>query len=176
MITHNAGLIERRDFIKLLGPGIYFLFSSDSLLIGQQFQRRFRGYPEDFNAYLRIAEDGQVTCYSGKVELGQGVITSLAQMLAEELEVPYASVSMVLGDTKLCPWDPGTNGSRSIKNFGPGMRKCIGITILGLIRLMTWCRSLSSIVGGPPARANSRSTPSRNAIWILLRGLPMSPI
>ncbi len=121
-MTNLAGLIERREFIKLLGPGIYFLFSSDWPLFGQQFQRRFRGYPEDFNAYLRIAEDGQVTCYSGKVELGQGVITSLAQMLAEELEVPYPSVSMVLGDTKLCPWDPGTNGSRSIKNFGPVLR------------------------------------------------------
>ena len=86
MMTNLAGLIKRREFIKLLRPGIYFLFSSDWPLLGQQFQRRFRGYPEDFNAYLRIAEDGRVTCFSGKVELGQGVITSLAQMLAEELE------------------------------------------------------------------------------------------
>jgi isoquinoline 1-oxidoreductase len=104
-----------------MGPGIYFLFSVEELLLGQQ-RRMFRGYPEDFNAYLRIAEDGKVTCYSGKVELGQGVTTSLAQMLAEELEVPFDSVTMVLGDTKLCPWDPGTNGSRSIKNFGPALR------------------------------------------------------
>ena len=43
-------------------------------------------------------------------------------MLAEELEVPFSSVSMVLGDTKLCPWDGGTNGSRSIKYFGPALR------------------------------------------------------
>jgi len=121
MITGNENLLDRRDFVKLLGPGIYFLFSVDELLQGQQ-QGMFGRYPEDFNAYLRIAENGQVTCYSGKVELGQGVIASLAQMLAEELEVSYDSVSMVLGDTKLCPWDPGTNGSRSIKNFGPALR------------------------------------------------------
>ncbi len=122
MMTNHENSMERRDFMKLLGPGVYFLFCVDGSLFGQQFQRGFRGYPEDFNAYLRIAEDGHVTCYSGKVELGQGVTASLAQMLAEELEVPYASVSMVLGDTKLCPWDPGTNGSRSIKNFGPVLR------------------------------------------------------
>ncbi|MBN1570012.1 MAG: xanthine dehydrogenase family protein molybdopterin-binding subunit [Acidobacteria bacterium] len=115
-------LMHRREFIKLLGPGIYFLFSIDECLFGQQPRGMARGYPEDFNAYLRIGVDGKVTCFTGKVELGQGIIASLAQMLAEELEVPYESVSMVMGDTKLCPWDSGTNGSRSIKYFGPALR------------------------------------------------------
>jgi nicotinate dehydrogenase subunit B len=121
-VTTNLGeLPNRREFIKLLGPGLYFLFSVEDLLFGQQ-PRGAGGYPEDFNAYMRIAEDGSVTCYTGKVELGQGIIAALAQMLAEELEVPYSSVSMVMGDTKLCPWDGGTNGSRSIKYFGPALR------------------------------------------------------
>ena len=114
--------LSRREFVKLLGPGLYFLFTVDDFLFGQQPGGRAGGYPEDFNAYLRIAEDGRVTCYSGKVELGQGVTASLAQMLAEELEVPFDSVTMVLGDTMLCPWDGGTNGSRSIKYFGPALR------------------------------------------------------
>ena len=113
--------LPRRDFLKLLGPGLYIIASADALLVGQPFSRP-RGYPEDFNAYLRIAEDGAVTCFAGKVELGQGVVTSLAQLLAEELEVPFSSVKMVLGDTALCPWDSGTNGSRSIKIFGPVLR------------------------------------------------------
>ncbi len=114
----SSGSLDRRDFLKILGPGLYIFFSVDSPDLFAQA----RGYPEDFNAYLRIAEDGHVTCYTGKVELGQGIIASLAQMLAEELEVPYSSVSMVMGDTKLCPWDGGTNGSRSIKYFGPALR------------------------------------------------------
>jgi nicotinate dehydrogenase subunit B len=122
MMTGKVDFLNRREFIKILGPGLYFLFYVDSLLQGQEPRGAFRGYPEDFNAYLRIAEDGQVTCFSGKVELGQGVTASLAQMLAEELEVPFDSVKMVLGDTKLCPWDMGTNGSRSIKYFGPALR------------------------------------------------------
>jgi nicotinate dehydrogenase subunit B len=121
-MTRHDDLLQRREFLKLLGPGIYFLFSMDDLLLGQQPRSTAGSYPEDFNAYFRIAEDGHVTCYSGKVELGQGIIASLAQMLAEELEVSFTSVSMVLGDTKLCPWDGGTNGSRSIKYFGPALR------------------------------------------------------
>lgn len=114
--------LERRTFLKFLGPGVYILFSLDDFLLGQQPRAAAGRYPEDFNAYFRIGEDGHVTCYSGKVELGQGIIAALAQMLAEELEVSFSSVSMVLGDTMLCPWDAGTNGSRSIKYFGPALR------------------------------------------------------
>ena len=69
------------------------------------------GLPSDFNAFLRIGEDGRVTCFTGKIEMGQGPITSLAQMLAEELDVPLDTVDMVMGDTELCPWDMGTFGS-----------------------------------------------------------------
>jgi nicotinate dehydrogenase subunit B len=122
MMMNCANVLQRREFIKLLGPGLYFLFSIDDCLFSQQSRGMAGGYPEDFNAYLRIGEDGKVTCYTGKVELGQGIIAALAQMLAEELEVPYGFVQMVMGDTKLCPWDGGTNGSRSVKYFGPALR------------------------------------------------------
>ena len=114
--------MERRDFIKLTGAGLYILFSTEEVLFSQAPGNRAGAYPEDFNAYLRIAEDGKVACYSGKVELGQGITASLAQMLAEELETPFESISMIFGDTKLCPWDGGTNGPRSIKYFGPALR------------------------------------------------------
>ncbi len=117
-----AEALARRDFIKLLGPGLYLLFSTEDAFLFDQERGGGRGYPADFNAYLRIAEDGRVTCYTGKIEMGQGIIAALAQMLAEELAVSYNSVSVVLGDTKLCPWDGGTNGSRSVKYFGPALR------------------------------------------------------
>jgi nicotinate dehydrogenase subunit B len=122
MMNSKEEFLSRREFVQLLGPGLYFLFRIDDLLLAQELGRSFGRYPDDFNAYLRIAEDGHVTCYSGKVELGQGITASLAQMLAEELEVPFESVTMVFGDTMLCPWDGGTNGSRSIKYFGPALR------------------------------------------------------
>ncbi len=113
--------LHRRDFVRLLGGGIIVLFNADlSDLLGQE--TRTRGYPTDFNAYLRIAGDGRVTIYSGKIEMGQGVVTSLAQMAADELAVSLDSIDMVMGDTALCPFDMGTYGSMSTRFFGPALR------------------------------------------------------
>ena len=114
--------LDRREFIKLVGGGIVIFFSTGDPFALQE-RRRGRGYPEDFNAYLRIGEDGRVSCFTGKIEMGQGIHTSLAQMLAEELDVPLDSVDMVMGDTDLCPYDSGTFGSRSTKYFGPPLRQ-----------------------------------------------------
>src|ERR1700719_2611093 len=108
---------DRREFCKLLGGGIVVLIVQPSGLFGQR-----RGYPEDPNAYLRIDEDGRVTLFSGKIEMGQGVHTSLSQMAAEELGVPLESIDIVMGDTDLCPWDAGTWGSQSTRMFGPAVR------------------------------------------------------
>lgn len=116
---------NRRDFLKRFGGGIFILFTLGDLSIveAQERRRRGRDYPTDFNAYLRIGEDGRVSCFTGKIEMGQGIFTSLAQMLAEELDVPLTSVDMVMGDTALCPYDGGTTGSRSTKYFGPSLRQ-----------------------------------------------------
>lgn len=119
--THHDFSLNRRDFLKLVGGGVVILFSvGDSYFL--EAQRRGQPLPEDFNAFLRIGEDGRVTGFTGKVELGQGVMTSLAQMLADELNVPLESVDMVMGDTDLCPWDMGTFGSMTTRFFGPPFR------------------------------------------------------
>ena len=110
--------VDRRLFCKLLGGGIVVLITSKP---SDLFAQR-RGYPEDLNAYLRIDENGRVTLFSGKIEMGQGVHTSLAQMAAEELDVSLDSITMVMGDTDLCPWDAGTWGSLSTRMFGPAVR------------------------------------------------------
>ncbi len=118
--------LDRREFIKLFGGGIVILVSlkDAEALLQEARRRRFRPeLPEDFNAFLRIGDDGRVSCFTGKVELGQGVITSLAQMLADELEVSLDSVDMVMGDTDLCPWDMGTFGSMTTRFFGPPLRE-----------------------------------------------------
>jgi len=47
-------------------------------------------------------------------------------MMADELDVAFENVKMVMGDTELCPWDDGTWGSTSIREFGPEMRKAAG--------------------------------------------------
>jgi nicotinate dehydrogenase subunit B len=114
--------LSRREFLKLIGGGIVVLFSvGDSLFLEAQ-RRPDQQLPEDFNAFLRIGEDGRVSCFTGKIEMGQGVVTSLAMMLADELEVPLETVDMVMGDTDLCPWDMGTWGSMTTRFFGPPLR------------------------------------------------------
>jgi len=115
---------SRREFIKLLGGGIVIVVLGDfGLAQDASRERGARGrLPSDFNAFLRIGEDGRVTCFTGKIEMGQGTMTSLPQMLAEELEVPLDSVDIVMGDTALCPWDGGTFGSLSTRSFGPALR------------------------------------------------------
>jgi nicotinate dehydrogenase subunit B len=111
--------MDRRSFIKALGGGVVVIVSlGPSSLLGQQRP----GYPTDINAYLHIAEDGRVTVFSGKIEMGQGVLTSQAQMLAEELGVALDSIDMVLGDTDRCPYDMGTFGSLTTRMFGPSLR------------------------------------------------------
>lgn len=132
-LTQNPRVVEeagsshglpRRDFLKLMGGGILVAFTYGEAFPFQETpQRRFGGgYPADFNAYLHIGEDGRITCLTGKIEQGQGAMTVLPQMLAEELEVPLESVDIVLGDTDLCPWDMGTFGSLNVRMFGPALR------------------------------------------------------
>ena len=117
--------MKRREFMKLAGGGVFVFFTVGEPREWLEAQQRAGGrdYPTDFNAYLRIAEDGKVTGFAGKAELGQGTQTALAQILAEELDVALERVDVIMGDTALCPWDMGTFGSRSIKYFGPALRQ-----------------------------------------------------
>jgi nicotinate dehydrogenase subunit B len=117
--------IDRREFLRRTATGLLIAFGVEPLLLSQEGARpptARPGYPTDPNAYLHIGSDGRVTCLVGKIEMGQGVMTSLPQLVAEELDVPLASVDIVMGDTDLCPWDMGTFGSLSTRQFGPVLR------------------------------------------------------
>ena len=127
--------LSRREFIKLMGGGIVILFAVGEPSLLEAQRQRGQPLPDDFNAFLRIGEDGRVSCFTGKIEMGQGVITSLAMMLADELEVALDSVDMVMGDTDLCPWDAGTWGSMSTRFFGPPLRAAAAEARMVLIEL-----------------------------------------
>ncbi len=114
--------VHRREFLKIAGGGIFIFLTIGEIPLEAQERRGRPSMPTDFNAFLRIADDGTVSCFTGKIEMGQGVVTSLAQMLADELDVSLESVKMVMGDTDLCPWDMGTFGSMSTRFFGPPLR------------------------------------------------------
>jgi nicotinate dehydrogenase subunit B len=128
-----ASGLNRREFFALAGGGIVMLVGLESAAVFGQDARR--PYPEDFNAYLVIGNDGRVTVFSGKIEMGQGVLTSQAQMIAEELGVALSSIDMVLGDTDRCPWDMGTFGSLTTRMFGPALRAAGAQARLTLVAL-----------------------------------------
>lgn len=115
--------IDRRDFLRLTSTGLMIVFAvrpPDMKPVwnpaGQQRT------PPDFNAFVHIGADGRVTLLVGKIEMGQGIITALPQIVAEELNVPLTMVDCVMGDTDLCPFDSGTFGSLSVRVLGPILR------------------------------------------------------
>lgn len=75
--------------------------------------------PRELAAWLHIAADGAITVFTGKVEIGQNARTSLSQIVAEELPAPLSSITLVMGDTSLTPFDRGTSGSRTTPDMVP---------------------------------------------------------
>jgi nicotinate dehydrogenase subunit B len=126
----------RRGFLAT-GTGLIIAVSVAPLLAQEpeHLPTTGMGYPTDLNVYLKIGADGRVSGFAGKVELGQGATTSLAQLIAEELDVPLDSVDMTLGDTDLCPWDMGTFGSLNIWQFGPVMRRAAAEARAALLQM-----------------------------------------
>ena len=124
----------RRRFFEMAGGGlVVFLVTRDAvaaMLRARPAEAPLTGWSgeeaaaaEPISAWLHVDGRGAVTVYTGKVEFGQGIRTSLAQELAEELRVPLSSVTMVMGDTDLTPYDMGTFGSRSTPQMGTQLRR-----------------------------------------------------
>lgn len=121
--TPGAGRgINRRNFIRLLGGGIAVVLTYSEL---NGLSRTLTSAPDEGSiaAWVHIHEDGKISVFTGKVEVGQNIRTSLAQVVAEELAVPVDSIDMIMGDTLLTPYDRGTYGSLSTPTMGPRLRK-----------------------------------------------------
>lgn len=114
---------DRRAFLKTLGGGLLVCLAPVRN-IAQESGRRAQEHelPTELGAWIHIGADGQVNVFTGKVEVGQNIRTSLAQLVAEELRTSFDSISMVMGDTDLTPWDMGTFGSRTTPTMGPQLR------------------------------------------------------
>src|SRR3982750_775951 len=119
--------LDRRGFLKSLGGGLLVLLTLDDVSKAQESGRSGRGggqqLPQNVGAWLHIASDGRITAFTGKVEVGQNIRTSLTQAVADELRCPPASVQLVMGDTPLAPWAGGTFGSRTTPTMAPQLRR-----------------------------------------------------
>jgi CO/xanthine dehydrogenase Mo-binding subunit len=116
--------LTRRDFTVGLGA-IVVAFSLDPQRARSQEPARLPGSLQTnrrLDAWLRINADGTATVFTGKVELGQGILTALRQIAAEELDLPLERIAMVSGDTGRTPNEGQTAGSQSVENSGTALR------------------------------------------------------
>ncbi len=127
--------VDRRGFFRFLGAGVVAIAFAEAALAQQESGNAGRGagrggfggfgapQTTDINAFVHIGEDGAITAFTGKAEVGQNVRTSMTQAVAEELRVPVGSVKMICGDTDLTPYDIGTFGSLSTPQMAPQLHR-----------------------------------------------------
>jgi isoquinoline 1-oxidoreductase len=117
--------LNRRDALKLFGAGLLVCAVNARAL--QESGARSRNseeerLPQDIASWIHISPNNHVTVFTGKAEMGQNIRTSLAQQTAEELHVGVETITMVMADTELCPFDMGTFGSRTTPQMGTELR------------------------------------------------------
>ena len=78
--------------------------------------------PWSLDTYLAIGADDNITVYYGKMDMGQGLDVAIGQIVAEELDVPFNNVSVIMGDTSLCVDQGGGSASAGIQRAGKPMR------------------------------------------------------
>jgi nicotinate dehydrogenase subunit B len=117
--------LDRRDFVRMIGAGVFVACLLNDAEAQPPGRRRPGGgaQPGDLGAWLHIAEDSAVTVFTGKVEVGQNIRTSLTQVVAEELRIPVNRITLVMADTARTPNDGGTAGSRTTPAMAPQLRR-----------------------------------------------------
>lgn len=119
----NDGLLTRREFGKMTaGIVITFSLAPDSGRSAEPGLPGDLGKAPMLDSWLLIDPEGRVTIFTGKVELGQGILTALAQIAAEELDLPHSALGIVSGDTRRTPDEQYTAGSQSIEHGGTALR------------------------------------------------------
>ncbi|MEO8026928.1 MAG: molybdopterin cofactor-binding domain-containing protein [Bryobacteraceae bacterium] len=118
--------LDRRDFFRGLGGGLLVIGLIGSVAAQESGGGRRAGreaMPKDMSSWLHIAEDGKISVFTGKAEVGQNTRTSLTQAVAEELRTPPDAIHLVMADTDLVPYDAGTFGSLSTPQMAPQLHK-----------------------------------------------------
>jgi nicotinate dehydrogenase subunit B len=78
--------------------------------------------PDRLSSYIAVNADGTVSAFFGKIDMGQGVAVAIAQMVAEELDVPFKTVNVVMGDTATSVNQGGASGATGVQNGGKQLR------------------------------------------------------
>src|ERR1700676_3964525 len=155
--------ISRRDLLKTTGILVvsFSFLSPVAKLLAQGDGLSVDGMdPTVLDSWMAIAKDGTVTVFTGKVELGTGVVTALAQIVAEELDVRFDKVFMDSGDTDKAVDQGVTAAARTIERGGPQLRQAAAAARQELLKLaaarldsgvdlLTVTDGVVSVVGNP---------------------------
>ena len=128
---------ERRQFLKTAGAlvvGFSFTAREGMAKSGASSLPPAKNVDKEaLDAWLAIGRDGRVTVYSGKVDLGTGTRTALAQIAADELDVPFEHIEMVMGDTGTTPDQWMTGANLTIAQGGAELRRAAASARLALV-------------------------------------------
>ena len=122
----TASVVNRRDFLKKSAAGgtaLVIGFYLPSGAHAQEASQQEKKPPNPLNAWVRITPDNRVTLILGKCEMGQGIMTALPMILAEELYLDWKNVKIEQAPTDPKIYDHGTGGSGSISGSWLPMRQ-----------------------------------------------------
>jgi nicotinate dehydrogenase subunit B len=135
--------ISRREMLQSTGALVvsFSLFGSLSEALGQA-TAHIDPYgnsdyldPTSLDSWLAIKQDGMIDVFTGKVDLGTGIETSLAQIVAEELDVPFNRIHMVMGETAKTVDQGRTAGSNTTERAGPQLRQAVAAGRLEMLKM-----------------------------------------
>jgi CO/xanthine dehydrogenase Mo-binding subunit len=139
--SETAALLSRRDLLKA-GGALVVSFAFAGMPAAAAAQTRSSSGeagkpldPSEVDSFLAIHPDGSITVYTGKVDVGTGMRIAVAQMAAEELGVAAERISIVDGDTGLCPNQGGTGGSTGLTRGGTAVRQAAATARQALLAL-----------------------------------------
>jgi isoquinoline 1-oxidoreductase subunit beta len=122
----NASVVNRRDFLKTGtagGVALVIGFHLSLRALADQTQDQEKKTPNPFDAWVRITPDNRVTLILAKSEMGQGIMTALPMILAEELCVDWKRVKVEQAPTNPKIYDHGTGGSGSVAGSWQPLRR-----------------------------------------------------
>src|SRR5262245_42526508 len=118
----GGAMLSRREFFKTSGA-LVISFASPAFTSGVLAQAKPGLVPSELDSWIAVLPDGRVQAFFGKMDMGQGLDIAVAQIVAEELDVGFDKVEVVMGDTATSCNQGGASGSTGVSNGARLLRR-----------------------------------------------------
>src|SRR5688572_434227 len=122
----NPAAFTRRDLLRTGGALVvsFMMPGAVETVLGQPSGAGGRPplTPDELDSWIAVLPDGRVTAFFGKMDMGQGVDVAIGQIVADELDVAFDRVTVVMGDSALTCNQGGASGSTAIQRGGVTLR------------------------------------------------------